>query len=91
MSHVFLGALIDGNNPGYTKTTIDYLIGDLLKRPFRGNAVKANVATKPRERANAQNSDDNENTDVVDVFCHIFSLNLFKFWQIITDFILTCL
>ena len=66
MRHVFLGALIDRNNPGYTKNAIDYLIGDLLKRGFRGNAVKANVANKPRERTNAHNSDDDENTDVVD-------------------------
>ena len=66
LRHVFLGALIDRNNPGYTKNAIDYLIGDLLKRGFRGNAVKANVANKPRERTNAHNSDDDENTDVVD-------------------------
>ena len=80
LSHVFLGALLDGNNPGYTKTTTDYLIGDLLKRAFRGNPVKANVATKPRERTDAHNSDDNENTDVVDkVFKCILSHFFFKF------------
>ena len=66
LRHVFLGALIDRNNPGYTKNAIDYLIGDLLKHAFRGNAVKANAANKPRERPNALNSDDNENRDVVD-------------------------
>ena len=66
LAQVFLGALIDRNNPGYTKNAIDYLIGDLLKRAFRGNAVKANVVSKPRERTNAPNSDDNENTNVVD-------------------------
>ena len=50
LPHVFLRALIDGNNPGYNKIAIDYLIGDLLKRAFRGNTVKANVANKLRER-----------------------------------------
>ena len=66
LPHVFLGALIGGNNPGYTKNAIDYLTGDLLKRALWGNAVKANVVNKLREQANAQNSDDNENTNVVD-------------------------
>ena len=64
LPHVFLGALINGNNPGYTKNPIDYLIGELLKRAFRGNAAKTNVATKPREQTNAHNLD--ENTDLVD-------------------------
>ena len=45
---------------------MDYLIGDLLKRAFRGNAEKANVAKKPRERTNAHNSEDNENTNAVE-------------------------
>ena len=50
LPHVFLGTLIDGNDPGYTKNAIDYLIGDLLKRTFRLNAVKANVANHSNER-----------------------------------------
>ena len=80
LPHVFLWALIDGNSPDYTKTAIDYLSGDLLKRAFRSNAVEANVATKLRERTNAHNSDDNENTDVVDqVFKCIFSHFFIKF------------
>ena len=45
---------------------MDYLTGDLLKRAFRGNAVKANVANKPRERTNAHNSEDSENTNAVE-------------------------
>ena len=49
LSHVFVGALIDANKPGYTKNAIDYLIGDLLKCAFQGNAVKANEANKPRD------------------------------------------
>ena len=66
LRHVVLGALIDGNSPGYTKNAMDYLIGDLLKRAFRGNAVKANVAKKPRERTNAHNSEDNEIANAVE-------------------------
>ena len=66
LQHVFLGALINGNNPGYTKNAIDNLIGGLLKHVFRGNEVNVNVANKPRERTNAHNSDDNGNKNVVD-------------------------
>ena len=62
LSHVFVGALIDANKLGYTKNAIDYLIGDLLKRAFRGNAVKANEANKPRERTNSHDSDGDDYT-----------------------------
>ena len=65
LSHVFLGALIDGNDPGSTKIAIGYFTGDLLKRAFQSNAVKANVAKKPRERTNVHNSGDNEYTNDV--------------------------
>ena len=95
MPHVFLGTLIDGNNPGYTKNATGYLIGDLLKRVFRGNIVKANVANKPREQTNAHNQMTMKTqmlwTKFLNVFRHMFSLNLFKFWQIVPDFILTSL
>ena len=66
LQHVFLGALIDRNNPSYSKNDIDYLIEDLLKHAFWCNAVKANVANNLHEQINAHNSDDNENTNVVD-------------------------
>ena len=66
LPHVFWGAFIDRNNSGYTKNAIEYLIGDLLKRAFRGNAEKTNVANNPLEQTNAHNSDDIENTNVVD-------------------------
>ena len=62
LSHVLVGALIDSNKPGYTKNAIDYLIGDLLKRAFRGNAVKANEGNKPRDQTNRQDSDDDDYT-----------------------------
>ena len=62
LSHVFVGALIDANKPGYTKNAIDYLIRDLLKRAFRGNAVKSNEVNKPRQRTNSHDSDDNDYT-----------------------------
>ena len=65
MPYVFLGGLIDGSNPDYIKNTIDHLIRD-LKCACWDNAVKANVANKPREQKNAHNLDDNENTNVVD-------------------------
>ena len=95
LPHVFLGTLIDGNNPGYTKNATGYLIGDLLKRVFRGNIVKANVANKPREQTNAHNQMTMKTqmlwTKFLNVFRHMFSLNLFKFWQIVPDFILTSL
>ena len=78
--HMFFMGIDRRNSSDYTKTAIDYLSGDLLKRAFRGNAVEANVATKLLERTNAHNSDDNENTDVVDqVFKCIFSHFCFKF------------
>ena len=88
LSHFFVGALIDANKLAYTKNAIDYLIGDLLKRAFRGNAVKAN---KARERTNSHDSDGDDYTrnDVDWIFkCFVaicFSLNLFKFRQIIPD------
>ena len=63
---VFFGALIDGNNRGQTKNAIDYLNGDLSKHAFPDNAVKANVRSKPHIWTNTHNSDDNENTNVVD-------------------------
>ena len=66
LPHAFLGVLIDGHKPGWTKNAIDFLIGNLLKRAFWGNVVKANAANTPLEQTNAHNSDDNENTNVVD-------------------------
>ena len=91
LSHVFLGALIYPNKPGYAKNAIEYLIGDLLKRAFWGNAVNANEANKSRERTNARDSDDDEyirNAVKWNFKCFViiwFSLSLFKFWQIIPD------
>ena len=51
LAHVFIGALIDRNN----------IIRDLLECAFPGN-----VANKPCERTNTHNSDENENTNVID-------------------------
>ena len=92
--HVFLEALIDGNDPGYTKNAIDYFIGNLLKRTFRPSAVKANVANRANERMHTIQMTMKTQmleTKILYVFCHMFSLNLFKFWHIILDFILTWL